>query len=94
MISDGWGEFDESAYRKHSQEGSFPSILQADHCYIHFGCPMRSTPMVNASPGDMMSFSCPVAHTGSRVTRICVVLRSIRRQLRGDTYQKRRNSQS
>lgn len=50
-ISHGSGGCDKSAYRKYSQERGFPSILQPDHCYVHFGCPVRTMPMVNATQG-------------------------------------------
>lgn len=64
-VSESEASCDESAYRKHSQERSFSSILQPDHCYVHFGCPVRTTPMVNGIRDYGMNFSCPEAGTES-----------------------------
>lgn len=83
-ISDGWGGCHESAYRQHSQERSFPSILQPDHCYVHFGCPVRTTPMVNAIRDYDKSFSCPAARMEAWFQRVSLGLHSSRQHVGGE----------
>lgn len=46
-ISDGKDGHNQSAYREHSQERRLSSILQANHGYIHFGCPIHRKATVN-----------------------------------------------
>lgn len=60
-ISDGSDGCDQSAYRKHSQERGFTSILQPDHCYVHLGGPVHTTSTVNVTRDHKTSFSGPEA---------------------------------
>lgn len=93
-ISNGWGGCHESAYRQHSQERGFPSILQPDHCYIHFGCPVRTTSTVNAIRDYDMSFSCPEARMEAWFQEFHSRNVQADSMFERNTYQKSRNSQS
>lgn len=90
--------YGESAYRKHAQERRFPSVLQADHGYIHFCRPVHARPTVNAIR-RLIDESCPggIAHAslvGETFAGPTPNHRTVCGGGGGETYQNRRKSQS
>lgn len=44
---------DKTAYGEHSQEGCLPRILQSDHGYVEFSCPVPAKIMLSTFSGGL-----------------------------------------